>query len=96
MIFIIVMKLIVRSKNISCKDLRKIEEAPKEEKLEIAENIEEAPVVETPTVETVEVTCNDDAKDYMAEKFGVARSKMRSREQIEKVAKEYGVVFDWK
>ena len=41
------------------------------------------------------MACNDDAKDYMADKFGVSRSKMRSRADIEKVAAENGVKIIW-
>ena len=43
----------------------------------------------------VKMTCNDDAKDYLADKFGISRSKMRSRSEIEKVASENGVVIIW-
>lgn len=43
----------------------------------------------------VKMACNDDAKDYMADKFGVSRSKMRSRADIEKVAAENGVKIIW-
>jgi len=45
--------------------------------------------------QTVRVTCNDDAKDYLADKFGVSRSKMRTRVQIDGVAKEHGIEFVW-
>lgn len=43
----------------------------------------------------VKMACNDDAKDYVADKFGVSRSKMRSRADIEKVAAENGVKIIW-
>lgn len=43
-----------------------------------------------------EVTCNDDAKDYLAEKFNVSRSKLRNREQIDSAAEANGVKFIWK
>lgn len=43
----------------------------------------------------VKMACNDDAKDYVADKFGVSRSKMRSRADIEKVASENGVKIIW-
>lgn len=43
----------------------------------------------------VKMSCNDDAKDYVADKFGVSRSKMRSRTDIEKVAAENGVKIIW-
>lgn len=54
---------------------------------------QEAP--EAAEAKVVEVSCNDDAKDYMVENYGVSRSKMRNRDQIEAVAKENGVVFSW-
>lgn len=50
---------------------------------------------EAAEAKVVEVSCNDDAKDYMVENYGVSRSKMRNRDQIEAVAKENGVVFSW-
>ena len=43
----------------------------------------------------VKMSCNDDAKDYVADKFGVSRSKMRSRADIVKVAAENGVKIIW-
>lgn len=43
----------------------------------------------------VKMACNDDAKDYVADKFGVSRSKMRSRADIEKVAADNGVKIIW-
>ena len=43
----------------------------------------------------VRMSCNDDAKDYLADKFGISRSKMRSRGEIEKVASENGVKIIW-
>jgi hypothetical protein len=43
----------------------------------------------------VKMSCNDDAKDYLADKFGVSRSKMRSRADIEKVAADNGVNIVW-
>jgi predicted DsbA family dithiol-disulfide isomerase len=39
--------------------------------------------------------CNDDAKDYLADKFGVSRSKMRTRTNIEEVAKSCGLEIIW-
>ena len=43
----------------------------------------------------VKMACNDDAKDYLADKFGVSRSKMRSRADIEKVASDNGLKIIW-
>lgn len=49
----------------------------------------------TSSVYELKAACNDDAKDYLADKFGVSRSKMRSRQDIEKVAEDNGVKVVW-
>lgn len=41
----------------------------------------------------VVVTCVDDAKDYLSEKFGISRTKIRSVKAIIDVAKANGVEF---
>ena len=51
--------------------------------------------VEDSNAVVFKTTNNDDAKDYLAETFGVNRSKMRSRKSIEDVAKENGVTIEW-
>lgn len=43
----------------------------------------------------VSVSCNDEAKDYLVEHFGVLKSDMRTRAQINTAAAKHGVVFDW-
>lgn len=43
------------------------------------------------TMTALEFTCNDDAKDYLEENFGVARSKLRTRADIVSAGKENGV-----
>lgn len=48
------------------------------------------------TFKEVEVTCNDDAKDYLAERFNVSRSKLRNRSEIDATAEANGVKFVWK
>ena len=45
------------------------------------------------TIKEVNVTCLDDAKDYLSEKFGVSRTKMRSAEGIKSIASANNVVF---
>lgn len=47
------------------------------------------------TIRRVEMQCNDDAKDYLAEKFGISRSKLRSRADIEKAAQANGIQIIW-
>ena len=71
-------------------------------KQEEAEKPAEAPVTAPNETEAEDsnaiifkANSNDDAKDYLAETFGVNRSKMRSRKSIEDVAKENGVTIEW-
>jgi hypothetical protein len=53
--------------------------------------------VESPEEENalrqVTVTCPDDAKDYLADKFGVSRTLIRSVAKIKAVALEHGIEF---
>ena len=44
----------------------------------------------------VEVTCSEDAKEYLADKFGLSRSKLRNREQIQAAGEANGVNFIFK
>lgn len=37
----------------------------------------------------------EDAKDYLAERFGISRSKMKTRGAIEQVAKAEGIKVNW-
>ncbi len=46
--------------------------------------------------EAITVSSLDDAKDYLNEHFGIAKSQLRSRNAIEERAKENGVVFFFK
>lgn len=39
--------------------------------------------------------CNDDAKDYLADKLGVSRSQLRTKTAIEEVAKKNGITIKW-
>ena len=38
---------------------------------------------------------NEDAKDYLAERYGISRSKMRTRAAIEEAAKGVGITVKW-
>lgn len=51
---------------------------------------EEAPVSK---VQEIPVNCEDDAKDYLADKFNISRTKMRSTKQILDIAKEHNIEF---
>lgn len=46
---------------------------------------------ETSPATQVEFTCNDDAKDYLEQKFGYIRSKLRNREDIINAGKAHNV-----
>lgn len=43
-----------------------------------------------------EFSNNEDAKDFLAERYEVSRSKMRTRSAIESTAKSLGVTIVWK
>lgn len=45
---------------------------------------------------TFTASCNDDAKEYLAEKYGVKRSLMRTKDQILAAAQQHGVEIIWK
>lgn len=47
------------------------------------------------TFTEVEFTCVDDAKDFFSEKFGEARSAIRSRAQAEEAAKKHSFIIKW-
>lgn len=40
------------------------------------------------------VSCPDDAKDYLSEKFGASRTKLRSIKAIKDTAATFGIVFN--
>lgn len=54
-----------------------------------------ASVPEPGSIREITVQCNEDAKDYLAEKFGISRSKLRNRASIDEAGKANGVVFLW-
>jgi len=41
----------------------------------------------------VTVSCADDAKDYLSDKYGISRTKIRSIKAIQETAAQYGIVF---
>lgn len=53
--------------------------------------VPEKPVVAETT--EVEMTCWDDAKEYLSDKYGVSRTKLRSAESIKAVAAIYNIKF---
>lgn len=38
---------------------------------------------------------NEDAKEYLADRFGVSRSKLRTRHEMEEVAKANNLTINW-
>lgn len=48
--------------------------------------------IEKPVTEVM-VSCLDDAKDYLSEKFGESRTKMRTSKAIEELAATHNIVF---
>lgn len=64
----------------------------------VPEEGENAPALETNDENAAELTQivvagQSDAVDYLTEKFGISRSKLRSQKAIAEVGKEYGVEF---
>lgn len=59
-------------------------------------NSQEEPAEEVKDTEhtVIKVDSPDDAKDYLAEKFGISRTKMRSIESIKRIALEHNIVFE--
>lgn len=54
----------------------------------------EAPAAEdTENVKTF--SNNEDAKDFLAERHGISRSKLRTRAAIETAAKSVGITIEW-
>ena len=49
-----------------------------------------------PGKKTITFRSNDDAKDYLADKFGISRSKLRSRAAIEEYAVKNDIDIEWK
>lgn len=45
------------------------------------------------SMKEITVSCADDAKDYLSDRFGVSRTKMRSVKAIQESAHAFGVVF---
>lgn len=46
-------------------------------------------------IKRIEVSNNEDAKDYLADKFGISHTKMRTRAAIDTIAKSKGIEFIW-
>jgi predicted DsbA family dithiol-disulfide isomerase len=53
----------------------------------------EQPKEEEPSKRQIEVTCADDAKEYLVEKYGISRTKLRSLKSIKDTAEQKGIEF---
>ena len=66
----------------------------------VEEQAEAAPVAEQVSQEKEEIVkafrCLDDAKEYLADKFGVSRTKLKTRAAAEETAKAHGERIEWK
>jgi hypothetical protein len=62
----------------------------KERKAVVAEP---APEKKRKEIAEVHVTCLDDAKDYLSDKYGISRTKLRSQESILKAAAANNIHF---
>lgn len=54
----------------------------------------EEPKNDTPSVKVVKVASLPDAKDYLAERFGVSRTLLRSEKSIVEQAASHGIKFE--
>lgn len=76
------------------------EEKPAAKKQAAPVNNAEAPVNNEPantnTASVKEFSSNADAVDYLSERYGISRTKMRTRSAIEEAAKGVGVTIKWK
>lgn len=59
------------------------------------ENIENSAEKEGLILKEVKVTDLEDAKDYLAENFGVVRTKLKKEETIKETALAYGITFSF-
>lgn len=63
-----------------------------------SEAVPESETAEAPASteqKTVEFSCVEDGKEYFAETFGISRSKLRTRADIEAAALEHGITIKW-
>ena len=57
--------------------------------------VEEAAAVEEPRAKVMKMASLDDAKAYLADNFGISRTKLRSKKQIEDAAAANGIEFSF-
>ena len=66
-------------------------------KEEAKEEVPDAPDITDDGTKQPEVSFsnNEDAKEYLADRFGVSRSKLRTRQEMEEVAKTNNLTINW-
>nr|DAQ97833.1 MAG TPA: hypothetical protein [Caudoviricetes sp.] len=75
-------------------DLFEKDEAPGEES--VAESVESANESKSSGNDSsLSFAHEEDAKEYIANKYGVSRTRLKTRSSIEKVAGELGVTIEW-
>jgi hypothetical protein len=57
--------------------------------------VEEAAAVEESKIKVMKMASLDDAKAYLADNFGISRTKLRSKKQIEDAAAANGIEFSF-
>lgn len=60
----------------------------------VSKPAKDSPSDETSSFKKIKVSCADDAKDYLAEKFGTSRTQMRTISGIKAAAAEKGIEFE--
>lgn len=75
-------------------DLFEKDEPPREASL--AGPVESASEISSPeSRSSLSFAHEEDAKEYIANKYGVSRTRLKTRSSIEKVAGELGVTIEW-
>lgn len=81
---------VLRKEDITVTDAerKQIAEAP------VAKSEPEAPVASNDDLQVVQVTCTEDAKQYMRQHYGYNAADVRSKLQITRLAAEKGIRFE--
>lgn len=64
------------------------------EETQVEEKPQEQSKAEEPKVATVKVASLEDAKEYLVDKFGISRTKLRSKKQIMDAAEAHNIKFE--
>lgn len=72
--------------------LYKLDKVVDETKVEVKPK--EQPKVQEPEVKTVKVASLEDAKEFLVDRFGISRTKLRSKKQIMDAAEAHNVMFE--